>query len=138
MVASVLTGETDGHDAGEMGFMGTFSVVMEVRHPSGENYVPFRGLVDTGSTLTSLPEGLLRPLGIVSERRASFELGGDRVVEYGIGHAVIRYGEHSVGSPVAFIPDDAEPVIGAVTLESFALTVDPVNARLLPVNYLRK
>jgi predicted aspartyl protease len=118
--------------------MGTFSIVMEVGPPTGERFVPFRGLVDTGSTLTALPESLLRSLGIAPDRRAGFELGDDRVVEYGIGHAVIRYGEHSVGNPVAFIPDGAEPVIGAVTLESFALVVDPVNGRLLPVNFLRR
>ena len=118
--------------------MGTFSIVMEIGPTGGERFVPFRGLVDTGSTLTSLPESLLRSLGIVPDRRGGFELGDDRVVEYGIGNAIIRYGEHSVANPVVFLPDDAEPVIGAVTLESFALVVDPVNGRLLPVNFLRK
>ena len=118
--------------------MGTFSIVMEVSHLVGETFVPFRGLVDTGSTLTALPGGLLRSLGITPDRRAGFELGDERVVEYGIGNAMIRYGEFSVATPVAFLPDDAEPVIGAVTLESLALVVDPVNGRLLPVNFLRK
>ena len=125
-------------DSGESPFMGTFSIVMEIGPTGGERFVPFRGLVDTGSTLTSLPESLLRSLGIVPDRRGGFELGDDRVVEYGIGNAIIRYGEHSVANPVVFLPDDAEPVIGAVTLESFALVVDPVNGRLLPVNFLRK
>lgn len=118
--------------------MGTFNKVMEIGHPAGERFVPFSGLVDTGSTLTALPEGLLRSLGIVPNRRAGFELGDERVVEYGIGHAVIRYVGLSVGNPVAFIPDDASPVIGAVTLESLGLMVDPVSSHLIPVNFLRR
>ena len=117
--------------------MGIFSVVMEVGPSGGERFIPFRGLVDTGSTLTALPESLLRSLGVTPEWRAGFELGDDRVAEYGVGHATIRYDGRSVGNPVAFLPDDAEPVIGAVTLESFALVVDPVNGRLRPVDFRR-
>ena len=116
--------------------MGIFNIVMEVGPPDGERFVPFRGLVDTGSTLTALPGSLLRSLGVVPEWRAGFELGDDRVVEYGVGHVIIRYDGRSVGNPVAFLPDDADSVIGAVTLESFALVVDPVNGRLRPVNFL--
>ncbi len=118
--------------------MGTFSVVMEVGDLTGERFVPFSGLVGVNSTLTCLPESLLRSLGIVPEWSAGFELADGPVVEYGVGNARIRYGEHFVWNPVAFIPDDAEPVIGVVTLECFALVVDPVNGRLRPVNFLMK
>ena len=39
--------------------MGVFNAVMEIGDPAGERFVPFSGLVDTGSTLTALPESLL-------------------------------------------------------------------------------
>ena len=113
--------------------MGTFSMVMEVGDLSEERFAAFRGLVDTGSTLTTLPEGLLRTLGVEPVRQVEFELGDERVVEYGVGHAVIRYNGETVANPVAFAPNDAEPIIGAVTLESLGLAVDPVRLLLKQV-----
>ena len=115
--------------------MGIFNIVMEIGAPSGERFVPFSGLVDTGSTLTALPEGLLTSLGVVPQRRAGFELADESVVEYSIGTASIRFNGVTVANPVAFAPDGTEPIIGAVTLETLALMVDPVRSRLVPVNF---
>ena len=118
--------------------MGAFSVVMEVGDPTGERVVPFRGLVDTGSTLTSLPESLLNSLGVVPRHRAEFELADDSTVEYDVGNANIRYNGRTVANPVVFTPDERGPIIGAVTLETLGLVVDPVNGRLAEVNFLMK
>ena len=115
--------------------MGMFNIVMEVGDPSGERYVPFSGLVDTGSTLTALPESLLTSLGVVPEATGVFELADNRSVERRYGFTRMRYNGRSVVAPVAFAEDDASPLIGATTLEIFAQMVDPVRNRLVPVNF---
>ena len=115
--------------------MGIFNVVMEIGDQAGERFIPFSGMVDTGSTLTALPESLLISLGVVPVRRASFELADESVVEYPVGNASIRYNGETVTNPVVFTPDDVSPIIGAVTLEALALMVDSARGRLLPVNF---
>ena len=92
--------------------MGIFYVVMEIGDPAGERFIPFSGLIDTGSTLTALPEGLLNSLGVVPVRRAGFELADESVVEYSVGNTTIRYGGNTVSNPIVFAPDGTEPIIG--------------------------
>ena len=47
--------------------MGLVYAVMEVGDPSGERFVPFRGLVDTGALYTTLPARMLASLGSVAD-----------------------------------------------------------------------
>ena len=115
--------------------MGVFNAVMEIGDPAGERFVPFSGLVDTGSTLTALPESLLHSLGVVPEATAEFELADDSTIERSYGFTRLRYGDSTVVVPVAFSDNGTEPIIGATTLEILALMVDPVRGRLVPVNF---
>ena len=121
---------------GAMGIdMGTFFVDVELGNLAGDRFLTVNALVDTGSTITALPESLLFSLGVVPARRARFELADESVVEYPVGNASIRYNGETVTNPVVFTPDDVSPIIGAVTLEALALMVDPVRSRLVPVNF---
>ena len=115
--------------------MGMFNIVMEIGDPAGQRFVPFSGLVDTGSTLTALPESLLNSLGVAPEATAEFELADDSTIERSYGFTRLRYQDRTVVVPVAFADDGSDPLIGATTLEILALMVDPVRSRLLPVNF---
>ena len=53
------------------------------------------------------------------------------------GTARVTVDGRSVVTPVLFAPtDDAPPLLGAVTLESLGLGVDPIGQRLVPQDLL--
>ena len=53
-----------------------------------------------------------------------------------VGEAPLRIGDMVRTSPVIFADDESDILLGAVTLEIFALGVDPLNQRLIPVGGL--
>ncbi len=118
--------------------MGTFSVTIQVGDLAGQNFVDQEALVDTGSTYTVLPRETLDQLGIEQEGQRSFELADDRIVEYPIGYARVRFNGDQTIVLVVFGPEGIAPLLGATTLEHLSLAVDPIHQRLVPVNALLK
>ena len=118
--------------------MGTFYVTIQVADRFRERYVNVDAMVDTGSTYTSLPETMLEELGIEREETDVFELADNRLVEYDLGDIRLRLEGREHYVPVIFAPDNATPLVGAVTLEILRLGIDPVAERLVPVTAFRK
>ncbi len=116
--------------------MGTFSVALTVQGPTGES-ASVDALVDTGSTYAVLPAQLLQRMGVTPKDRMSFRLADERVVEHDLGEVVAGLDGRERTLPVVFGPDDAT-LLGAVTLEIFGMSVDPVGQRLMPVDGLLK
>ena len=110
-----------------------FRVTIEVGNLSGEQLIEVPALVDTGSSYTSLPSSLLTQLGVLPTGRRPFRQADDRIVQRQTGHARFRLNGDEVITLVVFDPEDAEPLLGALTLEAFGLGVDPVNQQLIPV-----
>ena len=77
---------------------------------------------------------LLRKLGVTPYRKSVFELGDGRQAELEVGRTWVKVDGQQEFTQVIFGNDDAEPLLGAVTLEEMALSVDPVRRRLVPVN----
>ena len=67
-----------------------------------------------------------------------FQLADERTVEYDVGEARIRLNGRERTTLVVFGPDDAEPLLGATTLQLFNMAVDTVNERLFLVPGLLK
>ena len=111
--------------------MGTFFHPMTVVGPAGEETV--EALVDTGASFSSMPTSLLSRLGLTPHRRASLKLADGRVAEYGVGHVHARIDGVEEDSLFIFGAEDAPPVIGAHTLQSMLLGVNPVDHTLVPV-----
>ena len=118
--------------------MGTFYVTIQVADRFRERYVNVDAMVDTGSTYTSLPETLLEELGIEREETDVFEMADNRLVEYDLGDIRLRLEGREHYVPVIFAPDNATPLVGAVTLEIMRLGIDPVAEKLVPVTAFRK
>jgi len=116
--------------------MGTFTVEIEVGDPQGERYERVSALVDTGSTFTVLPKGLLQRLGVEREDHATFRLADGRTVEQDIGQTWLRVDGRRVVTRVVFAEEDASPLLGAYALEGLLLAPDPVGKRLVPVEGL--
>ena len=114
--------------------MGCFKVSFGVG-PVGREKPPIQveGLLDTGAAFPFIPGDVLGALGIVPSGRRGFELADGSKRTFPVGEARFYYGKLSAPCLVAFAPKGAEPLLGALALESLALEVDPVNRRLRPV-----
>ncbi len=90
----------------------------------------------SGASYTMIPSSLLRSLGVTPLRRRGFKLADGSRVELEIGQTWMRVeGELGI-APVVFVEEDAQPLLGAVTLEMFQLGIDPVEMQLVPVDGL--
>lgn len=113
--------------------MGTFSVTIEIGPLQGGRWEPIEAVVDTASTLTKVPRQVLSNMGIRPTARREARLANGQTVQREIGNALIRLNGEENANPVSFGEPGEDPLLGAVTLESFGLAVDPVNHRLIPV-----
>ena len=116
--------------------MGIFQVELEIGDPQGHHFETIDALVDSGATYTTLPESLLRRLGVVPLSRANFILADGSRMERGIGQTWMRLEGEEFIVPVVFGTEATQPLLGAVTLEIFRLGIDPVSQRLIPVDGL--
>lgn len=113
--------------------MGVFQVELEIGDPRGERYEKIDALVDSGATYTMLPSSFLRELGVEPIESRTFIVADDRRIERGFGQTYMKIDGRPIICPVVFGDDNAVPLLGAVTLEIFALGIDPVHSRLIDV-----
>ena len=118
--------------------MGTFSVSIQVGDLNAQRFVPVEALVDTGSSDSSIPENVLAELGISPVGERPYRLADERVVDYPVGQARVRLDGQDLVVLVVFLPEGTMPLLGATTLETFGLGVDPKGKQLVPVPDLMK
>ena len=114
--------------------VGVFHVDIDVVASGGGDAERHPVLVDTGASYLSLPGSVLRRLGYrpLDSQRVIFATGQAAV--WPVTEVKVRLAgrERTV---IAFFPDETAPkVVGAQTLESFGLGVDPLGRRLVPVD----
>jgi predicted aspartyl protease len=112
--------------------MGTFFHPITLLSESGAS-ATVEALVDTGSTFTTIPAATLEPLGVRPHRTVRLRLANGQVDERRIGRIMAQL--DGVQDEIICVfggPEDV-PTIGAHTLETFLLAVDPDGQRLVPV-----
>ena len=87
-------------------------------------------LVDTGAIDCIAPESELIKAGIEVEGKEVYELANGEAVEYKYGFARVEFMGAETVCQVIFGPEDAEPILGVVALESTGIGVDPVSKEL--------
>lgn len=112
--------------------MGHVHVQAVISNANGTRSREFEAMVDTGSTYTFLPSPMLRELEIEPTRTSEFELATGETAQYARGEAIVRINGFAQMTPVVFGEDDAEPLIGVVTLEQLELAVDPLGNSIIP------
>ena len=117
--------------------MGTFSVLIGVSHPQGGGVEQVLALVDTRATHSVMPASLLEWLGIRPTVQRPVWLADDRSVLHDIGEGRFSYRGEEWICPVVFGPED-QYLLGATTLEAFALVVDPNGKELIPARYVAR
>ncbi|MCY4625340.1 MAG: hypothetical protein OXC99_10135 [Chloroflexi bacterium] len=116
--------------------MGTFYWPMTVSTVTGEGSREIETLVDTGATYSMVPENVLREIGIAPIRASFFQLADGSRERMQMGRMLVSIGGLAEICPVVFGPENARPLIGAVTLEALLLTVDPIKRRLVSTDGL--
>jgi predicted aspartyl protease len=93
-------------------------------------------LVDSGAAWSCLPEEDWRALGLEPTRRYPFDLADGTVIERGVSECSFRYGDVEATSPVILGEKDDMALLGAVTLESLGLVLNPLKRTLAPMSRL--
>lgn len=114
--------------------MGIFQVQIEVLPADGGAARTESVLVDTGASYLALPRSLLTSLGYrpVDRQRVVFATGETAVWEVAEVRIRLQGRERTVLTFLA--PEQSPRLLGAQTLETFGLGVDPLGKRLIPVD----
>ena len=114
--------------------MGEFYYPIGIWSADGERMQTVDALVDTGASFSLFPGAMLRRLGHTPTGQRRFELADGSSITRDIGRATLHIDGDEEAQRVIFGDDDAESLIGAVTLQTFLLLVDSVDERLVPRN----
>jgi clan AA aspartic protease len=95
--------------------------------------VTVKFLVDTGAVYTVLPENVWRVLGLKGDRVAEFTLADGTTIQREVSECRVQVGNHRATSPVVLGGRHDAPLLGAVTLETLGLMVNPLTRELLPM-----
>jgi aspartyl protease family protein len=98
--------------------------------------VPVRFLVDTGAVFTVLPETVWRAIGLKAERVAEFTLADGTAIRRDVSECRIQVEGRAATSPVVLGGPTDAPLLGAVTLETLGLMVNPLTRELLPMRLM--
>lgn len=116
--------------------VGTFRATIDIGDPTGRRWEAVDALVDTGASYTWVPANVLVRLGVRPQFRREFVTADGRVIERDMAVTMTRWDGQALPSLIVFGDDGSLPLLGAYTLEGFALAPDPVNRKLVRVRGL--
>ena len=94
-------------------------------------------LVDSGAVYSLLPLDVWKKLGLKPKRREQFTLADGTCVERAVSECTFIYGDLDSASPVILGEStDEEALLGAVTLETLGLVLNPFSRTLHPMRML--
>ena len=112
----------------------TFTVEATFRNPHDrERAENVRVLVDTGATWTTLPQEVMETLDCPSVSRRRVLLANGREEAWPMTIVLVTLESQELPTICLIGPRGGPALLGAVTLEEFALSADPVGRRLVPV-----
>ena len=116
--------------------MGTIRCPLRISSMDGQHAREIEATVDTGAAYTTLPDSVLRDLGVEPMDTGVFLLADGRRVKMDIGRAWATINGASEVTLVVFGEDDAPALLGAYTLDGLRLAVDPIAQRLVPTHLI--
>ncbi len=90
-------------------------------------------LVDSGAVYTVLPRSAWAALGLRAKDRMTFSLADATSIERGLSEARFVYRGRDRVSPVVLGERQDEALLGAVTLETLGLVLNPLSREVLPM-----
>ena len=92
-------------------------------------------MVDTGSIMLCINDGIKNALGLPYFGKRRSQLANGMVVELEVvGPVIVRYLDRDCSTNAIVLPDDSEPLLGAIPMEEMDLYVHPSRNELLPVH----
>jgi 4a-hydroxytetrahydrobiopterin dehydratase len=116
--------------------MGVFRYAIEIAATPQGPFQSVEAVVDTSAFYTWVPTSVLRGLGVQPAFRQHFKVADGRTIERDVGEVAIRIEGRVLHSLCVFGDEGSEALLGAFTLEGFALSPDPINRRLTPLETL--
>ena len=117
---------------GPVGITFVSAMVSNARRVAGPS-VEIDFLVDTGAIYSVVPGNVLESLEIQPLELETFGLADGTKRTYPVGEAFFELETKRATSRVVFGPEGVTPLLGAFTLESMGLMVNPVTRELLPM-----
>ena len=93
-------------------------------------------LIDSGAIYSVVPARTWKALGLVPTRDADFALADGTVVHRGVAEARFTIAGVSATSPIVCGEEQDSALLGAVTLETLGLMLNPLNRELLPMRLM--
>ena len=106
-------------------------IVKESRRARRKAEVRF--LIDSGAVYSLVPAQTLKSLGIRPHRTVDFALADGTQITRRVGDAYFELRGEGGASPVIFGEEGDEPLLGATTLESLGLVLNPFKRQLFPM-----
>jgi clan AA aspartic protease len=114
-----------------MGIIFISAKISNPRRTSRAEVIEF--LIDTGAIYSVIPSPIARKLGLATLDREEFTLADGSHCTYDIGEAFFEVGDRRGTSKVVFGPPEVTPLLGALTLESLGLMVNPITREVSPM-----
>ena len=114
-----------------MGLTRLAMTVSNVSDPTNSREIRF--MVDSGAIHSLVPRPILSELGILPQHVQFFSMVDATEIKREVGYALFTYQGRSAPAPVIFGEPGDEPLLGATTLESMSLVLDPFQRELRPM-----
>jgi len=89
--------------------------------------------VDSGAIYSVLPEKIWRALRLRAERKVEFTLADGTPIERGVSECRFEIQGKAATSPVVLGVERDGALLGAVTLETLGLMLNPLTREILPM-----
>lgn len=117
--------------------MGITTAILKVReHRKAEKFAEVEFLVDSGAVYSLVPGKILDELEIEPYREVSFSLADRSTVKRRVASAYFEYDGEGGPAPVVYGEEGDTALLGATTLESIGLVLNPFTRTLHPMRML--
>ena len=117
--------------------MGITNAILKVKeHRKSEKTAEVNFLVDSGAIYSLVPGAILDELEIEPYKEMSFSLADGTVLKRKVCSAYFEFGGEGGPAPVVYGEPGDEPLLGATTLESLGLVLNPFTRTLHPMRML--
>ena len=117
-----------------MGLMKVNVLVKPSREHKKQLLVDF--IIDSGAVYSLVPAADLIKIGLKPYKKVKFSLVDGTTILREVGDAYFEYLGEGGAAPVIFGEDGDEPLLGATTLESMGLMLNPFKRELIPMRML--
>ncbi len=117
--------------------MGITSIILKVKeHRKSEKSAELSFLVDSGAIYSLVPGKILDGLEIEPYKEMSFSLADGTVLKRRVCSAYFEYEGEGGPAPVVYGEEGDEALLGATTLKSLGLVLNPFTRTLHPMRML--